>query len=158
MKRLFTSCFGLGFLPVAPGTWGSLPVAVVFGLLCYFGAGVLAVSAVMVVIAIAASAVCVVFGPSVIEATGSKDPSEVVADEAAGQAVTFVAVYAIGGREILITAVIGFLAFRVFDIIKPWPCRKLEKFYKGWGILADDLMAGVYAAIVLQICMRFWIS
>ena len=158
MKRLFTSCFGLGFLPVAPGTWGSLPVAVVFGLLYYFGAGVITASAVMIVIAIAASAVCVVFGPSVIEAAGSKDPSEVVADEAAGQAVTFIGAYAVGGKEILTTAVIGFLAFRVFDIIKPWPCRKLEKFDKGWGILADDLMAGVYAAIVLQICMRFWIS
>ena len=82
MKRLFTSCFGLGFLPVAPGTWGSLPVAVIFGLLCYFRTGVMASSIVMIVIAITASAVCVVFGPSVIETTGSKDPSEVVADEA----------------------------------------------------------------------------
>ncbi len=47
--------------------------------------------------------------------------------------------------------------FRVFDIVKPWPIRKLEKLPKGWGILADDLLAGVYALIVLNIFIWFWI-
>ncbi len=126
-------------------------MVIVFGLLCYFGAQVLVSSIVMIVIALTGSVVCVVFAPAVIEAAGEKDPRRIVVDEVAGQAVTFIGVSAIGNKEILIVTILGFLAFRVFDIIKPWPCRKLEKFDKGWGILADDLMAGVYAAVVLQI-------
>ena len=158
MKRLFTSCFGLGFLPVAPGTWGSAPVAAIFAVMCFLGAGAVVTSAVMVAITLAASWACVAFAPSVIELSGSKDPSEVVADEAAGQAVTFIAAYAAGAKEICIVTVIGFFAFRLFDIIKPYPCRKLENLPAGVGILADDLMAGLYAAIIVQICIRLWIS
>jgi len=59
------------------------------------------------------------------------------------------------GREIVIITVAGFILFRLFDIIKPWPCKKLEKLPAGWGILADDLMAGFYAAIVLMIGLKF---
>lgn len=150
MKRFFTSFFGLGLLPVAPGTWGSVPVAVVFGLMCYYGATAMAVSVVMACIVIAASAVCVLFGPGVMDDLGKKDPGEIVADEAAGQAIAFIGAYAIGGQEILVMSLIGFIAFRVFDISKPWPCKKLEELNGGWGVLADDLMAGVYAAVVLQ--------
>jgi phosphatidylglycerophosphatase A len=53
--------------------------------------------------------------------------------------------------------VIGFLAFRFFDILKPPPCRRLEHLHEGYGILADDLMAGVYAAIVLQISVYYFV-
>jgi len=158
MKRLLTSGFGLGRLPIAPGTWGSAPVAIVFGLMCYVGAGVLTTSAVMVFIGLAASAVCVAFAPVAIEATGRKDPREVVVDEIAGQATAFIGISAAGGKAILAAVVIGFLVFRVLDIFKPWPCRSLERLPAGWGILADDLAAGVYAMIVLQLCLRFWIA
>ncbi|MBW8001416.1 MAG: phosphatidylglycerophosphatase A [Planctomycetes bacterium] len=158
-KRLLTSCFGLGWLPIAPGTWGSLPPTAIFAGLCYFGVSPLTVSIVMLVLILAGSVICVKFAPASIDATGKIDPGEVVADELAGQAVTFVyaSAYVVGFNQILITAILGFLLFRVFDIIKPWPIRKLEKFPKGWGILADDLLAGVYAAIILQICLRFWV-
>ena len=142
-------------MPIAPGTWGSLPVAVLFGLLCYLSAPPAIVYSILLLIAIGASIVCVLLAPAAIEATGRKDPSEVVADEAAGQAVTFIGIYAAGAKEITVVALVGFLAFRLFDIIKPFPCRRLEKLPAGWGILADDLMAGVYAAIVLQILFRF---
>ena len=154
-KRLLTSCFGLGFMPIASGTWGSLPVPIVFGLMCAFGPCCWSVSLVMVGLAIVASIVCVAFSDAAIKACGRKDPGEVVADEVAGQAVTFIGAYAVGGKEIVIAAVVGFLAFRFFDILKPWPCNKLEGLPGGVGILADDLMAGVYAAVVLQIVMRF---
>jgi hypothetical protein len=87
---------------------------------------------------------------------------EVVADEFAGQSVTFIispflSMGSATGRQILITAFAGFVLFRLFDISKPWPIRRLEKYPAGWGILADDLLAGVYAWIVLQICIRFFI-
>lgn len=158
MKRMLTSCFGLGLLPIAPGTWGSLPVVAVFMLLCYSGAGPMVTSIVMLIIMLTASAVCVAYAPQIIEATGKKDPREVVADEVAGQGVTFIGAWAVGGQEILAVCAVGFLAFRLLDIVKPFPCRSLEKLPMGWGVLADDLMAGVYAAIVLQICIRFFIG
>jgi len=162
MKRLLTSCFGLGRLPVAPGTWGSLPPAIIFGLCCQFGGPALWISALMALLAAAGSVVCVALAPAAIAATGKDDPREVVADELAGQAVTFAAVPlilsgAVTGSQIWMIAGVGFVLFRLFDIAKPWPIRKLEKLPQGWGILADDLLAGVYAAIGLFICIRFWI-
>lgn len=162
MKRLLTSCFGLGLLPVAPGTWGSLPPAIILGLCCQFGAPALSVTVLMALLAVAGSVICVAFAPAAIAATGKDDPREVVADELAGQAVTFVTVplilaEAVTGSQIWMIAVAGFVLFRLFDIAKPWPIRKLEKLPQGWGILADDLLAGVYAAIGLFICIRFWI-
>ncbi len=156
IKRLLTSCFGLGWLPIAPGTWGSMPPTAIFAALCFFGISAYIVSIVMLVLVLVGSVICVKFAPSSIDATGKNDPGEVVADEFAGQAVTFLGAYAVGFSQVLITAMLGFLLFRVFDIIKPWPIRKLEKLPKGWGILADDLLAAVYAAIVLQICLHFW--
>jgi phosphatidylglycerophosphatase A len=54
--------------------------------------------------------------------------------------------------------VLGFLLFRLFDIFKPWPARRLEKLPKGWGILADDLLAGVYSGAALLICLKLWIG
>jgi len=157
-KRLFTSYLGLGWLPVAPGTWGSLAPAVVFGLLCYFGAPKFITWIILCLLALDAATICVWFSPAVIEELGDKDPREIVVDEVAGQALAYLGAYAVGGREIIVTAAVGFLAFRLFDIVKPWPCRQLEKLPAGWGILADDLMAGVYAAVVLQICARLWIG
>ena len=157
MKRLLTSCFGLGWLPVAPGTWGSLPPAVIFGLLSWLSISAVINSIVMLVLILAGSVICVKFAGAAITATGKNDPGEVVADEFAGQAVTFLAVGTVPAGGICVTVIIGFLLFRFFDILKPWPIRKLEKLPGGWGILADDLMAGVYAGIILLVCSRFLI-
>ncbi len=155
--RLFTSCLGLGWLPIAPGTWGSLPAAVVFGVLLWLGVPAVVICLVMAGLVILGSVSCVVFSPGVIEATGKKDPGEVVADELAGQAVTFLAAgFFAAESNGAILGLVGFLAFRFFDILKPPPCRRLEKLPAGVGILADDLMAGVYAAIVLQIYIYYF--
>ena len=163
MKRLAASCFGLGRLPLAPGTWGSLPPAIIFALLCEFGASAVLISVIMAALALAGSVVCVKCTPAVTAVTGKSDPREVVVDELAGQAVTFLAVpfLAIGTistSQIWATTVLGFLLFRLFDIAKPWPMRKFEKLPKGWGVLADDLLAGVCAAILLLVCFSLWIA
>jgi phosphatidylglycerophosphatase A len=158
MKRLAASCFGLGRLPVAPGTWGSVPPAVVFVLLCYLGLSGWGASIVMAVLALVGSIVCVKCSPAVIAVTGKTDPGEVVADEFAGQAVTFMIIAAVSADQIWITALLGFVLFRIFDIAKPWPIRRLEKLPQGWGILADDLLAGVYAAIVLLLCAKLGVT
>ena len=152
MKRLLTSCFGLGLLPIAPGTWGSLPVMLIFALLVSMSISNNYLLLVMLVLALAGSIVCVGFAPAAIARTGKNDPGEVVADEFAGQAVTFMGIATITPSQMIIAAVLGFLLFRLFDIVKPWPIRKLEALPSGWGILADDLLAGVYAAIIFQAC------
>ena len=161
MKRLIASCFGLGRLPIAPGTWGSLPPAVVFSLMCHSGAPVLLIAVSMAALAVAGSVACVKCAPASIAATGKVDPREVVADEFAGQAITFLAILllvaeAVFKSHIWTITLLGFLLFRLFDIIKPWPGRKLEKLPQGWGVLFDDLAAGVYAGVTLLICVQLW--
>ena len=158
MKRLLTSCFGLGLLPGAPGTFGSLPVMIIFTILSLSSLSWTITSAIMIILVITGVFVCVKFGPEAIEKTGKDDPGEIVADEFAGQALTFVGIGSIAGSGIWLAAIIGFVLFRIFDIFKPWPIRKFEKLPKGWGVVADDLMAGIYANIVLQICFRLWFA
>ncbi|MBL7106404.1 MAG: phosphatidylglycerophosphatase A [Phycisphaerae bacterium] len=158
MKKLFATCFGLGLLPIAPGTWGSLPCAVLFGILSFAGTSNVIINAVMAVCVVGGSAACVLCAPEAIERTGKKDPGQVVADEFAGQAVTFLALPALAGSNVILAAAAGFLLFRFFDILKPWPIHKLEKLPSGWGILADDLLAGVYACVILQVITRLWLA
>ena len=162
MKRLLTSCFGLGWLPVAPGSWGSLPPTIIFAVMCYSGASAVLISAVLVALALAGSIVCVKFATAVIAETGNDDPGEIVTDEIAGQSVTFLAtgflaVETFSTWQILGTAALGFFLFRLLDTIKPWPIRNLEKLPEGWGVLTDDLMAGVYAGIIFTFCLLLWI-
>jgi len=106
---------------------------------------------------------------------GTKDPQHVVIDEVAGQHLTlllplipialphltahldfseytiFFALSLANWKYLLL----GFILFRVFDIWKPWPARRLEKLPGGWGIMADDWMAGIYAAILLRVALHF---
>jgi len=155
VKRLLTSCFSLGLLPLCPGTWGSLPPAIIFMVLACLGLAAWLIFSVMMIFVVAGSVICVVCSPAVIAETGKKDPGQVVIDEFAGQAVTFLPAVLIIEMNPLIVAGMGFVFFRLFDIIKPFPVKKLEKLPKGWGILADDLMAGFYAAISLVIFVNF---
>jgi phosphatidylglycerophosphatase A len=149
--KLLTSSFGLGYLPVAPGTWGSLAPAVI-----YMTAGILigpqTAMVSMAVLLVLGCVVTVVCSPKVIAATGSKDPGQIVSDEVAGQALTLLlAQWLMPMTGFCTPTAIGFGLFRLFDITKPWPCRRLEYLPAGWGILADDLAAGIWAAIVWRI-------
>lgn len=160
MKRFFTSCFGLGWLPLAPGTWGSLPAAIVFGLLIQFGFDKFTIAAVLAGLILLGSFICVKFSPAVETVTGKNDPGEIVADELAGQAVTFLtaSMVTLTAGQAWLVAAGGFVLFRIFDISKPWPIKKIEKLPGGWGILLDDLMAGIYAAVVLLIGLLMFAS
>ncbi len=82
---------------------------------------------------------------------GRKDPSHVVIDEVAGQLLTLV-LCPIVWQALLA----GFILFRAFDIVKPPPVRSLERLPEGTGIVVDDLGAGIYALIVLQLLLHFW--
>ena len=82
---------------------------------------------------------------------GLKDPGIVVVDEVVGQWVTLTAL-----PFTPITAALGFLLFRAMDILKPWPARDLERVPGGWGIMADDVAAGVYAQLLLRVFLLVW--
>ena len=127
---------------------------IIFALLGLSGISALSISVAMAALVLVGSVVCVKFTPAIIVATGKPDPREVVADEFVGQAVTFIPLVAAHAGHIWTAAILGFLLFRAFDIAKPWPIRKLEKLPAGWGILADDVFAGIYAAIALLLCCK----
>lgn len=152
MKEWFAESFGLGKLPVAPGTFGSLPPVILYQVFGFLWPAVNVYA--MASVAILFSWFCVQFAPAVIRRTGQSDPREVVADETAGQALTLLAIALMGPAHICNTAVLGFVLFRLFDIAKPWPIRKLEILPAGWGILADDLAAGLYAAALSLFAIR----
>jgi phosphatidylglycerophosphatase A len=161
-KRWIVTCFGLGWLPVAPGSWGSLPPAIAFGLLMYAGAPA-AATVVLAVMLVVGCVTCVLYAPASIAAKGTDDPGEVVMDEFAAQALTFLVLPLLGTRglcgwESTVLAGVGFLAFRAIDIAKPWPIRRLERLPAGWGILADDLAAGVCSAILVFITMKLLVK
>jgi len=160
MKRFLTSCFGLGLLPFAPGTWASLAPMFIFVLLVSFDASVLLLSIIMAFMVLAGSIICVKFSPAIISRTGKDDPREVVADEFAGQALTLLIACplitkVVTAQHIWLIAISGFLLFRLFDITKPFPVRRAEKLPAGWGILADDLLAAVYAGVILLVFIHF---
>jgi phosphatidylglycerophosphatase A len=86
--------------------------------------------------------------------TGDKDPRLIVIDEVSGQLISLTPLALL--KSFSITAVvIGFLLFRLFDIYKPYPIRKLERLHGGLGVMADDALAGVYAAFLVWLCALF---
>jgi phosphatidylglycerophosphatase A len=82
---------------------------------------------------------------------GRKDPGLAVVDEIVGMWVTLV-----GLPFEPATALVGFLLFRVMDVVKPWPARDLERLPDGWGIMADDVAAGIYAHLALRVVLLVW--
>jgi len=152
-EELLTTVFGLGNLPAAPGTFGSLVPAILYLILGYLLPS--ANKYVMAILIALGAWVCIHYGPMMTALTGKKDPPQVVADEAAGQALVMLAITLLEPEKICNAGIMGLVLFRLFDIFKPWPCKQLEKLNEGYGILADDLMAGAYAAGVFFILSRF---
>ncbi len=160
---LFLTAGGLGFFRPASGTWGSLPPVVLAALLIIAGAGpgsahAWVFAAVMGVLVVAFAASCVAFGDAA-EARWGKDPSPVVADEVAGMALALLlAPPAVLSHEPVFALIsLGglFVLFRALDVAKPWPCNRLQAVPSGWGIVLDDLVAGLYAAALAWLV--FWI-
>ena len=142
LATFLASGFGVGFIPVAPGTFGSaLGVGIVW-LLSLTGISQAWYAAVCVAVFLAG----VPCSRRAAEAAGAKDPGWVVIDEIAAILFVFITV-----PFNLVTAILGFLVFRVFDIAKPYPIRLLEKLPHGWGIMTDDVAAGFYTGLILAI-------
>ncbi len=155
MRQWIVTFFGAGKSPVAPGTAGSLATAGVILLLHRWIFEPVAFNLSLVAGMIAAGAASVWLGPWAIGFYGRKDPGPFVLDEVAGICLTMLCLPSRSGFHELWVVLIAFVAFRIFDVWKPPPCRQLEKLPAGWGILSDDLMAAVYANCLSQLVTRF---
>ena len=154
------TAFGLGYLPKAPGTWGSLggvALAAIYWWIILPGKLFerlplsIPSSVVPILLAITVTIMIAVLG--VVAATsaaiyiGKKDPQVVVIDEVSGQLISYFGIgAAMPNWKYLL---LGFILFRVFDIWKPFPARQAESLPGGLGIMADDWIAGIYAALGL---------
>jgi phosphatidylglycerophosphatase A len=147
ISTIIASAFYIGFIPGAPGTYASIATTLVF-LLVFLKSW-------RIVSSLHLSAICLITLVGVLtsayasRSSGKEDPSFVVIDEVAGQLLTFLFLPVNAFNLIL-----GTLAFRLFDIWKPYPIRKLEPLKDGVGIMADDLLAGVYANVLLHLVNR----
>ena len=146
---LVATLFGIGRLKPGPGTWGSLTTVLVWALLSSripFESRTLATivaAAIVTLIGIPAATL-------VARASGLKDPQIVVIDEVAGQLLTLV-----GVPLAWKTFLAGFILFRIFDMWKPFPIRRLERLPEGTGIVVDDLGAGLYALAIMHLLLHF---
>jgi phosphatidylglycerophosphatase A len=140
---LAISTWGVGYLPLMPGTFGSLVGLGIFLLLSSLPLQVLAIIVVTWAGIWAAS--------RTERILGMKDPGKVVVDEVAGQMIALLPVWAFVGGLYKTSIIISFTLFRLFDIFKPYPARKFESLRGGLGIMADDLVAGVYAALLVSL-------
>jgi phosphatidylglycerophosphatase A len=161
------SC-GVGFIPLAPGTWGSLVGVTLFVAVRGAGSGAASFaasrgltpgqfaplgSALVLALLIALTLVGVWASTRTEAVLGRKDPGVVVIDEVVGQLITYAfAPVVLGGWAI----VLGFVLFRLFDIWKPYPVRRLEALESGLGIMADDVLAGFYAATLLSLACSIY--
>ena len=150
MKRLATivatvvaTAGGAGYWPWGPGTAGSLVGVLIAWLL----ARQLDWATGWPLLPLTIVATWPGVWASTVAAGERKDPQFIVIDEVLGVWLTMAGATALNGKA----WALGFVLFRIFDIVKPWPVRRFEALPRGWGIVADDLMAGVYGGIVL-----FW--
>jgi phosphatidylglycerophosphatase A len=144
VSQIIASLCYTGFLPGMPGTYGSIITALVFFLIFHLGVNIMPgfhLGAVCLI-----TMVGILVSAEIGRSTGQEDPSYIIIDEAAGQLLTFFLV-----PVTVSNIVLGILAFRAFDIWKPYPIRKLELLGRGIGVMADDLLAGIYACILLHI-------
>ncbi len=137
IARIITTWFGCGYFPKGPGTVGSLCAVIMvwYGVPALWGALLLLIPA--------------IWASSVVAKELGHDPQIVVVDEVVGQWITLTA-----APLEPIPVVAAFLLFRLFDITKPWPIRQFERLESGWGIMMDDVVAGLMAAMVLAFSLR----
>jgi phosphatidylglycerophosphatase A len=144
LSLVITTVCGVGYAPFAPGTAGSAAGL----LLWYFLPASTAVQAGVIVALMVVGSLA---GNVAERHFRKSDPGQVVVDEVMGMLITLFLV-PVGWRG----ALAGFLLFRVADVIKPYPANRLERLPGGWGIMADDGMAGIYANLALRACI--WLS
>ncbi len=145
LANLVATFFYVGLIPKAPGTFGTLAAIPLFYLLTFTPLYLyLGITVIIILVSVWASKI-------VEEVYNKEDPQQIVADEVCGYLVTMILV-----PPTIANIFLGFLLFRFFDIAKPYPVRKFEKLPGGWGVVIDDVAAGVYACVSLHI-LGYWV-
>lgn len=145
ITEIAATWFYTGYSPVAPGTAGTIG-ALIFYLIFFSGLSPVIYIVVLIVLVISAIYVSTIFSFEL----GEEDPGCVVIDEVSGYLVTMLFI-PFGIKY----AVAGFILFRIFDIVKPFPARRLEKLPMGYGIVLDDIAAGVWSNIILHLIVLY---
>lgn len=151
LKYFLGTGFYSGLIPLAPGTAGSVvAVFIIFGF-------IYAQNEILLFPFILLSAAVTLWAASFFEDKFEEDPGIMVSDEWAGQALTFVTIsFSTSVQANIIILLTGFMLFRFFDILKPLGIKKLQNLKSGWGILCDDLLAGLYALVCLKTLILLW--
>lgn len=140
LSEWLATCFKIGHLPIAPGTWGSLAAVIGWWLWLQY------IDPLVFIVLIITIFIIGVFATNIIiDHTGEKDPSRVVIDEVAGQ---WLGLLMLPDGMLYIAG--AFILFRFLDILKPWPIRQLEQIPKGWGVMLDDMLAGLLTLGLIQ--------
>ncbi|HEX6496924.1 MAG TPA: phosphatidylglycerophosphatase A [Acidobacteriaceae bacterium] len=153
--------FGAGLLKPGPGTWGSIAATLLWAAVAIplerhavhgeEGFVFIVVTILTLFAALITTAIGIPAATVVARESGREDPGHVVIDEVAGQWLTLAVCKPNWSHALLALAL-----FRLFDITKPWPIRKLEALPGGWGIMLDDLAAGLFGLIVLLVIQHWW--
>jgi phosphatidylglycerophosphatase A len=147
LAKLLSTWFGCGLVPFAPGTAGSLAAVILAIPFIHTSPWYLLLAAVLL------APIAIWSADVTARRLALKDPGSIVIDEVVGQWITLAGATHLNWRSLLL----GFLLFRLFDVWKPFPARRLEALPGGLGIVADDMMAGVYGLAVLLACGFFGI-
>lgn len=140
LSEWIATCLKVGYLPLAPGTWGSA-----FAILIWFIFLKNLSPIIFGLLIILFIFIGIITANTIIDNGGGNDPSYIIIDELVGQ---WLALWMLPNGSINI--IIVFILFRFFDIFKPWPVRFMEKFPRGFGIMFDDIAAGILTFILIQ--------
>jgi phosphatidylglycerophosphatase A len=144
--------FGAGFGKPGPGTWGSVAATLPWFLVVFLAHLSTIQTALLSGLGALLALIVGIPAATIVEReSGREDPGYVVLDEVCGQWIALAA-----SPPDWRHALLGLLLFRLFDIIKPWPARQLERLHGGAGIMLDDVAAGIYALLVFLVIHRWW--
>ncbi len=150
LGRIIGLGFGAGLSPIAPGTVGSLAAVVIYYLVSLATGGV---APYILAALILLGAPLGIWATGLLATEAEPDPGRAVWDEFVGMWIT-----CLFAAPEPVWLAIAFISFRIFDIVKPWPARRLEALHGGLGIMADDVAAGVYGGIVVVVLQLIWAS
>lgn len=140
LNKFVATAGGIGYLPFAPGTWAAIVTAVAW----FFIFRIFQSSSILQLVILPLIIIAGIYSSGRI--SEGKDPAHIVIDEVAGMCLTLLFI-----TPTYQNIIAGFILFRFFDIAKPFGIRKMEKIGDGWGIMLDDMLAGLYSNIILRL-------
>ena len=140
IAKIFVTCFYIGKFPIAPGTLGSVLAIILWYYLNFFG------NSVLVLFFITYLIFTYVFTNIYLKNSNEDDPSEVISDEVIGQLIPLLMINSVNDHYLILVA---FVSFRIFDIYKIYPINKAEELSGANGVIIDDIVAGIYALVVV---------